>query len=291
MSDYLLAAILGVIEGLTEFLPVSSTAHLRISEVLMGINLKDPYWEMFSIVIQTGAILAVPIYFWSTIREFLADFPRGPRGRNTLLTHPLTLMAVAFVFTAGPSLLLRKVIGKNLESIRAMAGALVIGGIIMWVVDVLCARPDRPSSTENLDEIGLFQAIWIGICQALSAIFPGTSRSMATISGGQMAGMSRPVALEFSFLLAIPTMLAAGAFDLLRSLREKPVAGEAAALQIGSPHGIVLLLIGGAVAFAVAYLSVAWFMQWVRRHGFVPFAVYRIAVGALLLLYASRLGG
>jgi undecaprenyl-diphosphatase len=288
LNAYLVAVILGVVEGLTEFLPVSSTAHLRIGQALMGIDLKDHYWTMFSIVIQTGAILSVPIYFHRIIREFVADFPGGPRGDRTLFTHPLTLIVIAFVFTAVPSLLLLKLIGKNLESLRAMAIALVAGGVLMWVVDVLCARPGRPNRTERLDEIGTIQAVWIGICQALSAVFPGTSRSMATISGGQLAGMSRPIALEFSFLLAIPTMLAAGAYDLLRSLRLDPVGNQLGASQLNL-HGAILLVIGGAVAFVVAYLSIAWFLHWVRRHGFVTFAIYRILAGALLLLYASRL--
>src|SRR5450755_4163359 len=113
MNDYLLSFILGIIEGLTEFLPVSSTAHLRISESLLGINLQDGYWKMFSIVIQLGAILCLPIFFRARIAEFLATFPNGKRGDRTILTHPLSLTMIAFVVTAGPAYLLKKVIGKN----------------------------------------------------------------------------------------------------------------------------------------------------------------------------------
>ncbi|MBI4480618.1 MAG: undecaprenyl-diphosphate phosphatase [Acidobacteria bacterium] len=290
MNEYLVAVILGLVEGLTEFLPVSSTAHLRLCQALLGINLADPYWTMFSIVIQVGAILCLPLYFRRTIWEYLTHFPKGPRGNCSWLTHPLTLVMVAFVFTAIPTLLQTKLIGENLESIPAMASALVIGGVIMWVVDAYCSPARQHPRTQRLDAMGLFQSIWIGLCQALSAIFPGTSRSMATISGGQLAGMSRSVALEFSFLLSIPTMVAATGFDLLRFL----AAGQEAS-GLGATHldlrGTLLLAIGGLVSFAVAYLSVAWFMHWVRHHGFIPFAIYRILAGTLLLIFGARLPG
>jgi len=133
LHDYLLAVLLGVIEGLTEFLPVSSTAHLRISQSLLGIDLANGYWKMFSIVIQLGAILCLPLYFWSRITEFVSDFPRGKRGDRTVLTHPLSLTLIAFVVTAGPSYLLTKVIGKNLENLYVIATALIVGGVIMWL--------------------------------------------------------------------------------------------------------------------------------------------------------------
>ena len=286
MNDYLLSVILGVIEGLTEFLPVSSTAHLRIFEALLGVNLADGYWKMFTIVIQVGAILCLPIYFRDTILKFLWTFPKGPRGDRTAATHPLTLILIAFCVTALPAYLLTKVIGKHLESLYVMGTSLLIGGIVMWVVDALFSTP--PHRTERIDDTGLFQSIWIGFGQLLSAVFPGTSRSMATIAAGQIGGMSRPVALEFSFLLSIPTMIVAVGYDLLRTLR--PGHGENA---IGATyldaHGAVVLIIGGVVSFVVAYAVVAWFMHWVRRRGFTMFAVYRIIVGILVLVFASQL--
>jgi undecaprenyl-diphosphatase len=287
LNDYLLAAILGVIEGLTEFLPVSSTAHLRIFQAWVGIDLADGYWKMFSIVIQAGAILSLPIYFRRTLAEFLAHFPRGPRGDRTLLTHPLSLILVAFVCTAVPTLLLTRMIGENLESLTVMGAALVMGGVVMWAVDAFCSAPGRSPQTRRLDETGLGQSVWIGLCQAISAVFPGTSRSMATIAAGQLAGMSRPVALEFSFLLSIPTMIGATGFDLLQGLWPEQEANPLGAVAPDS-RGILLLLIGGVVSFVVAYLSVAWFMQWVRRHGFALFAIYRILCGAVVLLLAAR---
>src|ERR1051325_1559524 len=133
MNDFLLSILLGIVEGLTEFLPVSSTGHLRIVEALFHLNLHDSFWKMYTIVIQLGAILALPVYFWNRILKFLSTFPAGERGDRTVLTHPLSLTMIAFVVTAVPAFLLSKLIGKNLESLQVMAAALLIGGIIMWI--------------------------------------------------------------------------------------------------------------------------------------------------------------
>jgi undecaprenyl-diphosphatase len=287
LNDYFLAAILGVVEGITEFLPVSSTAHLRICQALMGIDLSDGYWKMFAIVIQIGAIFTVPLYFRATILRFVSDFPRGPRGDRSALTHPLTLVLIAFVFTAVPSLLLTKLIGRNLESIAVMGTALVVGGIVMWAVDAFSSGSAQ-QQTKRIDDTGLFQSIWIGVCQTLGPLFPGTSRSMVTIAAGQISGMTRPVALEFSFLLSIPTMTAATGYDLLKSLFPGHGANAVGTTHVDS-HGAILLVLGGLVSFVVAYAVVAWFMQWVRRHGFAVFAIYRIIVGTSVLLLAQRL--
>lgn len=283
MNDYLLSLTLGIIEGLTEFLPVSSTAHLRISEALLGINLEDGYWKMFSIVIQLGAILCLPIFFWSRIKNFLDTYPKGSKGDKTAITHPLALTLIAFVCTAVPSFLLTKVIGKHLESLTLMAGALVIGGIIMWIVDAIYGERKGASfkvaAAEEVERMSLPQAVWIGLCQILSAVFPGTSRSMSTIAAGQIAGLSRTAALEFSFLLSIPTMAAATGYDLLKTMK----GPDRVAID---SHGWQLLAIGFIVSFVVAYAVVAWFMAWVRNRGFTPFAIYRILAGAGVLIWA-----
>ena len=296
MNDYLLSLVLGVIEGLTEFLPVSSTAHLRIAESLFHISLGDGYWKMYTIVIQLGAILCLPIYFRARITKFLNTFPQGERGDRTVLTHPLSLTLIAFVVTAIPAFLLTKIIGKHLESLYIMGMSLLIGGIVMWIVDAMNARseklgPGAPGSrihTWHMEEMTLPQAIWIGACQILSAVFPGTSRSMSTIAAGQTAGMSRASALEFSFFLSIPTMVVATCYDLLKSLRGKG-ANPIGVSQIDA-HGWIVLAIGFAVSFIVAYAAVAWFMAWVRKRGFAPFAAYRIIVGALVLAFATKMG-
>jgi undecaprenyl-diphosphatase len=295
VNDYLVSVILGIVEGLTEFLPVSSTAHLRLSEALLHIDLGSGYWKMYSIVIQLGAILTLPIYFWSRIVKFVSTFPKGERGDRTVLTHPLSLVMIAFVITAIPSFLLVKVIGKNLENPYVIGSALLIGGIVMWFIDARNAKSEAagegaPGSlihTWHVETMSLGQAMFIGACQILSGVFPGTSRSMSTIASGQLAGMSRASALEFSFFLSMPTMGAATLYALYKSLHggkdENPIG-------VGSidTHGWVLLGIGFVVSFIVAYGSVAWFMSWVRRRGFGPFAIYRIILGILVLAFAAK---
>jgi undecaprenyl-diphosphatase len=283
MYDYLLSVFLGIVEGLTEFLPVSSTAHLRICEALLHIDLQDPFWKMYTIVIQLGAILALPVYFWGRIVRFVRTFPKGERGNRTIFTHPLSLTLIAFVVTAVPAWALAKVIGRNLESLWVMAMALLIGGIVMWIVDAVFTRP----RTMHMEEMTLPQAVWIGAAQILSAVFPGTSRSMSTIAAGQIAGLSRPAALEFSFFLSMPTMAVAVAYDFLKSVLPHHHESEIAPLTL-TPHQWVLLAIGFVVSFFVALAVVAWFMNWVRDRGFVPFAVYRIVLGLGLLTLLMR---
>jgi undecaprenyl-diphosphatase len=280
VDDYLHSVLLGIVEGLTEFLPVSSTAHLRISEVLLQISLQDGFWKMYSVVIQLGAILALPVYFRERIAKFLSTFPKGERGDRTLLTHPLSLTMIAFVVTAVPAFLLTKVIGKNLESLTVIGVALLAGGVVMWIVDAMCRNP----RTLHIEEMSLGQAIWIGAAQILSAVFPGTSRSMSTIAAGQVAGMSREAALEFSFFLSMPTMAVATLYQLLKTLHPGHGAeAEASTPVIMHGHEWVVLGIGFVVSFIVALVVVHWFMHWVRRHGFAAFAAYRIVVGMVVL--------
>jgi undecaprenyl-diphosphatase len=286
MNDFLVSFVLGIVEGLTEFLPVSSTAHLRIVEALFGFNLQDSFWKMYTIVIQLGAILALPVYFWSRILKFLGTFPRGERGDRNLFTHPLSLTLIAFVVTAGPAWLLKKQIGQNLESLSVMAWALLLGGIVMWIVDVVCRNP----RTTEMEQMNLPQAIWIGAVQILSAVFPGTSRSMSTIAAGQTAGLSRAAALEFSFFLSMPTMVVATCYDLLKTIRPHHDAASDAGLAplTMNSHNWVVVAIGFVVSFVVALGVVAWFMRWVRARGFAPFALYRIVLGIVLLVLIAR---
>ncbi|HZZ40042.1 MAG TPA: undecaprenyl-diphosphate phosphatase [Acidobacteriaceae bacterium] len=302
MTDYWVSVLLGIVEGLTEFLPVSSTAHLRIAEALLNIPLDDAYWKMYSIVIQLGAILALTLLFLGRIIEFVRTFPEGEDRRHTAWNHPLTLTLAAFVVTAIPSFLLTKVIGEHLENLHFMALALIIGGIIMWIVDAWSVRQD--ARVREVEQMSLPQAVWIGACQITSAVFPGTSRSMSTIAAGQLASMTRSAALEFSFLLSIPTMIAATLYDLARALWPGfhlfgghhaaslgPVAtGHAAIAPVTMTlHGWMVLAVGFVVSFFVALGVVEWFLQWVRNHGFVLFAVYRLIIGAAVLTWGARL--
>ena len=326
-----MSLLLGIVEGLTEFLPVSSTAHLRITQWLLRIDLDSGYWKMYSIVIQLGAILCLPIYFRKRIWKFIGTFPRGESGERTILTHPLTLVMIAFVVTALPAWRLHKLIGKNLESLTVMGSALLIGGIVMWIVDHLFGwtrRPAAPSRARAFEVVGVasgngepahgvgpggraidddfgitadekpllattgrmedmkwWQAVWIGAAQILSAVFPGTSRSMSTIAAGQVAGMSRPAALEFSFFLSIPTMIVATGYEFLKAivLKKGDGPGETLPPIHMDLQNWIVLTIGFVVSFFVAWAVVAWFMAWVRRRGFAPFAAYRIALGIAVL--------
>jgi undecaprenyl-diphosphatase len=289
LNPYLQSVLLGIVEGLTEFLPVSSTAHLRIAEGLMRIPLDDAYWKMYTIVIQLGAIFALTLLFLGRIVEFIRTFPRGENGDRTILNHPISLTLIAFACTSVPALLLHKWSEKNLGSIVAMALALLLGGIIMWIVDYWADQRD-PDVTD-IEQMTLFQAIWIGLCQTLSAVFPGTSRSMSTIAAGQLVSLDRPTALAFSFLLSIPTMFAATCWDLLKEIRPSKDAMAAAV----APHVVmnserwIVLIIGLVISFIVALGVVEWFLQWVRKHGFTVFAIYRILLGGALLIWGAKL--
>jgi undecaprenyl-diphosphatase len=289
LNSYVVSVILGIVEGLTEFLPVSSTAHLRIAEALLHIDLTDSYWKMYTIVIQLGAILALCLLFMGRIVEFLRTFPRGENGTRTVWNHPISLTLVAFLFTAGPSLLLTKIISKHLESLYVMSLALLIGGVVMWVVDAYAVRHE--GRTQDVEEMSLGQAVWIGLCQTTSAVFPGTSRSMSTIAAGQIAGLTRATALEFSFLISIPTMIAATVYDLYKTVLHHGHGPEAEAIAplVMNTERWIVLAIGFAVSFIVALGVVEWFLQWVRRHGLVLFAAYRIILAILLLTLGGRI--
>ena len=272
MNDYIAAVIIGVVEGLTEFLPVSSTAHIRITQQLMGMPPEDPYWKMFAIVIQLGAILSVLVYFRGRITGLLKTFSRGDSQSSPWWSHPLTLVVLSFIVTAIPCFLMDKLIGENLEKMHFIGAALIIGGIVMWWVD---RTYSQRATTLKMDQMTFRQAIVIGLTQIFAAAFPGVSRSMATIAGGQIMGLSRPAALEFSFFLSIPVMIAATGYKLLQFILDS-------ATPVSSQQWIVLG-IGFGISFLVALAVIAWFMAWVNKHGFAPFAVYRIVAGALTL--------
>lgn len=305
LNPYIQSIILGIVEGLTEFLPVSSTAHLRITEALMHIPLSAAlcpapdlacsqdvsYWAMYTIVIQLGAILALCLLFLGRIAEFVRTFPGGEEGNGAWYNHPITMTFVAFACTSGPALALHKWSEKNLGSLNAIAIALLAGGVAMWVIDAWASR--RDAFTTHVEQMNILQAIWIGLMQTLSAIFPGTSRSMSTIAAGQIADLDRPTALEFSFLLSIPTMIAATGWDLVKEIHPHANgAGVVAAHVIMNQQRWIVLLIGTVVSFIVALGVVEWFLRWVRNHGFTIFAIWRILLGGWLLIWGAKyIGG
>jgi undecaprenyl-diphosphatase len=289
MTEIIQAFLQGIVEGLTEFLPVSSTAHIVLTQELLGINRSDPFWKMFAIVIQLGAILSVIVYFRTRLTDFvgtfLADFSSRNSQQGSIVSeestsrgwyqHPLCLVLISFVVTAVPCLLVDKLIGENLERLDIIAWALIIGGIAMVVVDRFFFK----ANTDSIEKMTLRQAIAIGLFQILAAAFPGTSRSMSTIAGGQIFGLSRAAALEFSFFLAIPVMIAAASYRLLKHLLDEPLPTDTQWMS---------LAVGFITSFVVAYVVIAWFMKWVRSRGFVPFAIYRVIAGILLLWWLSQ---
>ncbi len=261
------AIILGIVEGLTEFLPVSSTGHLILVEALLGIDPAEPKWKVFLFVSQIGAILAVVVYFW---RDLWRRIVR-PRNRRWF-DHILTKLAAAMVPTLFLGWLLGDLMEQYLETPTyapvVVAGALIVGAAVMEWIDRRFRRPGPMS----LDDVTIGQATAIGALQCLS-MWPGTSRAAASIMSGMVLGLTPAVATEFSFYLAIPTMLAAGTKRLWdnRAL----LSGE----------GVAVVVVGTATAFLVALLVVATFMAYVRRYRFTPFAIYRVVLGVAVLIY------
>lgn len=255
--------MLGVVEGLTEFLPVSSTAHLRITQYFLGVPLDNEFWKLFAIFIQLGAIFSVVLFYYQRLKNLTISFLKSPDYR-----HPVATVTMAFIVTAILALLSIKMIGDNLESLKVMVMSLIVGGVIMIVVDHYFAKRGHVTT---LEQVKPYQALFIGLAQVLAAIFPGTSRSMSTIAGGQIVGLSRSTALEFSFFVSIPVIAVATVYDLL-----KYVKGGAEALTL---HQMMVLACGFVVSFIVAYMAIAWFLAFVRAKGFFWFGIYRIVFG------------
>jgi undecaprenyl-diphosphatase len=253
MPDLLNALILGVVEGLTEFLPISSTGHLILAADLLGAT--DERWKVFNIVIQTGAMLAV---VWEyRARFFRVDFALY---RN---------LVVAFIPAAVLGLAFSKYIKAYLFHAVPVALAFIVGGFIILAVD----RGERPHRVENTRDMTWLDALKVGIAQCF-ALIPGTSRSGATIIGGMLFGLSRRAATEFSFFLAVPTLIAAGGYDLLKNR------------ALLSAHDAPIFGVGLAVAFVSAFVVIRWLIRYVASHDFRPFAWYRIGFGVLVLLTA-----
>jgi undecaprenyl-diphosphatase len=260
--EALKAVILGIVEGATEFLPVSSTGHLIIAAD--WVNYPAAERATFEIFIQLGAILAV---YWHYRSDLLDLVRRAARERSA--RELIAKVLLAFLPAAAIGLLLHHWIEDHLFSIHAVAGALIVGGIIIWLVE---QRSWRPTVTQ-MEAMGWRQAGWVGLAQVTS-LYPGVSRAGATIIGGMLTGMSRPAATQFSFYLALPTLTAASLFSLAKAAKTITVS-EADSLAIGF-----------ITAFITALLVIRGFLRYVQTHDFRPFAYYRIVVGALLLLLA-----
>ena len=258
MSDLINVVLLGIIEGITKFLPISSTGHLLIAE-RFGLGARS---DLFNVGIQAGAILAVTFIYWNRIWQLFTQW-RDPDNRSYLAK-----LVVSFLITAVLGFIAVKLGFKLPEEITPVAWALVVGGVWMIAAERLAARqPDRTAVTWRV-------AILVGIAQMIAGIFPGTSRSAATIFTAMLFGTSnRAAATEFAFLVGIPTMYAATGYELLKVLKEGGVLEDWTAFGVGF-----------VVSAVVAFVAVKWLLGYIRGHRFTPFAIYRIALGIALLL-------
>ena len=258
-TPYLHALILGIVEGLTEFLPVSSTGHLIIAGELLGFH--DEKGKVFELVIQTGAMLAV---CWEFRTRFLGVL-RGLAADSGAQRFALNLVA-AFMPAAVIGLALGGTIKAHLFHAEPVAVALIVGGfVILWA-----ERRERPSRIDNVDAMTWRDALKVGFAQAF-ALFPGVSRAGATIIGGMLFGLTRRAATEFSFFLAVPTLMAAGAYDLYRNR------------ALLSLDDVALFSVGTVTAFLSAFVCIRWLMRYVATHDFSVFAWYRIVFGLFIL--------
>ncbi|HYL03077.1 MAG TPA: undecaprenyl-diphosphate phosphatase [Steroidobacteraceae bacterium] len=260
MTDTVNTVILGVIEGITEFLPISSTGHLLVAERWLGARS-----EVFNVAIQAGAILAVVLIYWRRLLALLTRFEE-PANRDYLAK-----LVVAFLITATGGLIATRLGWKLPETVLPIALATLIGGVLILLIEwYVAGRPQSSSVTWQV-------AFWVGACQILAAVFPGTSRSASTIFAAMLAGLTlRPAATEFAFLVGIPTMFAATGYELLKARGE------------GAGEDWNALAIGFVVSGIVAFIAVKWLLHYVQSHRFTLFAWYRIMVGgALLALIAA----
>jgi undecaprenyl-diphosphatase len=261
MTDWLAAIILGLVEGLTEFLPVSSTGHLLLTQHLLGLT--DLRWNAFVVLIQLGAILAVVALYFQRLWSVLVRLPTDPAARRFAIS-----VAIAFVPSAIAGLFLHDFITTVLfEDLRTICWALIVGGIILLVLERWAPRPH----TGDAMTLSWRQAFLIGLFQCL-ALVPGVSRSGATISGGLVLGLEKPAAAEFSFFLAIPTMVAAFGLDLLKTKDSIDL------------HFAWIIAIGFLVSFVSGLIVIRWMLGFVSKHGFAPFAWWRIVIGAVGLV-------
>jgi undecaprenyl-diphosphatase len=256
VADTINTIALGIIEGITEFLPISSTGHLLIVEQWLGARS-----ELFNVAIQAGAILAIVLIYWRRLVSLLTRFDQ-PENRDYLFK-----LVAAFLITAVLGLVVTKLGFKLPEKVMPIAVAELVGGILILIIEAYVAKkPTIATVTWNV-------AIWVGLCQILAGVFPGTSRSAATIFAAMLAGLTlRPAATEFAFLVGIPTMFAATAYEFMKTRH----AGD-------GPEDWNALAVGFVVSGIVAFIAVKWLLRYVQSHRFTLFAWYRIVLGVALL--------
>ncbi|WP_240313389.1 undecaprenyl-diphosphate phosphatase [Sphingomonas carotinifaciens] len=264
MSEFLIAILLGIVEGVTEFLPVSSTGHLVLATELLGY---DPQrWAVFNIAIQPGAILAIVVLYWRTFWAVLQGLMRGSRESIAFVRNLL----IAFVPAVALGLAFNDQIETLLENATVVAWALIVGGVGILVIERLA----RPKQSGGIAAVSVGQSASIGLVQCI-AMIPGVSRSGATIMGAMALGIERQTAAEFSFFLALPTLTGATVLQMAKH-HDAITSGD-----------LQLIAVGFVVSFVVALAVVKAFLAVVTKHGFAPFAWYRIAAGAVALIALS----
>jgi undecaprenyl-diphosphatase len=258
MSDIINSIILGIVEGITEFLPVSSTGHLIVAQEILGFKGSDT----FEIVIQLGGVLAVLCFYFQTLWQQAKTVREDRQVQRFWMGVILAFLPAAFV-----GLALHSYITHYLFNGVTVAISLIVGGIVMWWIE---GRPQQDAITTELEQITPKQAFTIG-CAQLFALIPGVSRSASTIMGGMLVGLNRPTATGFSFFLSIPTLGAASLYSLMKDLQG---VGE---------HGLVNISIGLFTSFIVSLLAIGWLLRYVSKHNFRGFAIYRIIAGVVIL--------
>ena len=261
------AALMGIVEGLTEFLPISSTGHLILAGALLGFD--DEKAKVFDIAIQTGAIFAVILVYWQKIRETLVSLPTDKQAQQFALN-----VFVAFVPAVLLGLLFGKAIKDNLFTPVVVASTFIIGGFIILWAERRQARNPAMARIQEVEAMTVMDALKVGLVQCL-AMVPGTSRSGATIIGGMLLGLSRKAATDFSFYLAIPTLIGAGVYSLYKDR------------ALLSPADVPMFAVGLVFSFISAWLCIRWLLRYIATHSFVPFAWYRIAFGIVVLVTAQ----
>ncbi len=266
MSDWLAAILLGIVEGITEFLPVSSTGHLILASELLGFDAQK--WALFNVAIQPGAILAVVVLYWRTFMDVLSGLFKADQGAIAFVRNILLAFFPAVIL----GLLFSDAIDVMLENAVVVAWALIVGGFAILLVE----RFAKPVEVAGVSALTVKQSVMVGLVQCL-AMVPGVSRSGATILGAMSFGVDRKTAAEFSFFLALPTLSGATALQLFKH-RDQVTADS-----------LGLIAIGFVVSFVVALVVVKSFISVVQRYGFAPFAWYRIVAGVAALIWLGRL--
>lgn len=275
MLDFLIAVLFGVVEGITEWLPVSSTGHMILLDEFVKMNVSPAFWEMFLVVVQLGAILAVVLLFWKKIWPF----GWNKEEKKPTLKLPIWDMWFKALFACIPAIIVGLLFDDQLDALFyngiCVATALIVFGIGFIVVENI--NQDKAPRIKTISELTYKTAAVIGLFQVIAAIFPGTSRSGATILGALLIGVSRTVAAEFTFILAIPVMFGASLLKLLK------FGISFSGMELG------LLLIGMATAFVVSLVVIRFFMGYIKKHDFKVFGVYRMALGMIVLVYFALL--